>query len=160
MTPKPANCAVSPGFMVLISSTFHGAVATAPSTTTPSAAWLIVMPIAARGMVRRRPRAQRADHELGEAAHDQPDAEAEGDRRQRRAAVDRDGGDDRGDHATRRRRRAGGPARAAISARFQARNGPTQSAANSGAQIGTKVALKNGGPTETLLPVSRSRNSG
>ena len=57
--------------------------------------------------------------------------------------------------AMRRRASAG-----AISARFQARNGPTQSAANSGAQIGTKVALKNGGPTETLLPVSRSRNSG
>ena len=36
----------------------------------------------------------------------------------------------------------------------------THSAANSGAQIGTKVALKNGGPTETLLPVRRSRNSG
>ncbi len=46
------------------------------------------------------------------------------------------------------------------SARFQPRNGPTQSAANRGAQIGTKVALKKGGPTETLLPVRRSRNSG
>ena len=46
------------------------------------------------------------------------------------------------------------------SARFQPRNGPTQSAANKGAQIGTKVALKKGGPTETLLPVKRSRNSG
>ena len=46
------------------------------------------------------------------------------------------------------------------SARFQPRNGPTQSAANSGAQIGTKVALKKGGPTETLLPVNRSRKSG
>ena len=55
-----------------------------------------------------------------------------------------------------RRRTSAGP----ISARFQARNGPTQSAANKGAQIGTKVALKNGGPTETLLPVSRSRKSG
>jgi len=33
-------------------------------------------------------------------------------------------------------------------------------AAKSGAQIGTKVALKKGGPTETLLPVKRSRKSG
>jgi hypothetical protein len=46
------------------------------------------------------------------------------------------------------------------SARFQPRKGPTQSAAKSGAQIGTKVALKKGGPTETLLPIKRSRKSG
>ena len=148
----------SPGFIVCINSVFHDEVATEPSTTTPSEAWAITMPKVERGMVRSVPLRTRSVRDARLPTISQtPKPKASAAKVERlsiiviataMAASDTTS-------AIRSRISAG-----QSSARFQPRNGPTQSAANSGAQSGTKVALKNGGPTETLLPVSRSRNSG
>ena len=137
---------------------FQAAVATEPSTTTPSAAWLIVMPMVERGMVRnfwRRAR-PRNSKRLPRISHrPKPKAMAANVARPSIAMAAMIAAVIDAKKAIRSRASAG-----QSSARFQPRNGPTHRAANSGAQIGTKVALKNGGPTETFSPVTRSRNSG
>ena len=153
--------------MVCISSRCQALVATAPSTTKPSAVCAMVMPSEERGVALRRrsesangarPRRRRLANSTRLPAISQtPKPKAIAARVARpsttvaatMAAIT---------ETTKAMRRCSSAGHS--SARFQPRKGPTQSAANSGAQIGTKVALKNGGPTETLLPVSRSRKSG
>ncbi len=74
--------------MVCISSVCHDEVATEPSTTTPSDAWRDHHAAGSRAGWCAGCRCRTRSASDAQAADDQPDAEAEGERGQRRAAVD------------------------------------------------------------------------
>ena len=172
MTPtrrrvRPAISMVSPGCNVSIRSLRHAVDTVTPAIRTPTPKWAIAYPQVPRGRWRSRrqavPRGCFATPllsarsvntpSIAQAASAIPANAAGGAVRSKAKTIT--GASSAPITAGARRRRA-----ARRLPRRQASTGPITIAMMPGARIGTKVASKNCGPTDSLTPLHTSANSG